>query len=833
MKKRFMTAFLSLCLMFQPVVGMGKAESVLKNIEYGETEDLGIPLRTDYILKCAVSTQNGIPIACTTTSGHPATFNVVDLNQGKVIKHFELKGGGTYWICETDSKGNVYFGSYEKPCELYRYTPDTQMLENLGEIPKTSSLISMAFDENDNVYLGTFPNGTIVKYDPVKKQFKDFGKQIINGQYLRAMTCKGLTLYFGEYGSELYQLDLRTGKREKLTPLPYDMKISCAGKMSIQGKYFVSMVSCNYNGKDQDCLIFFDTEKEQWNPFVLEDVYSQYITPEKDGMFYYKSSTDNAFYSFDLQTFQSKKVLEGDTGSAVRGDGWVQIADPDFPGLSYVNVQYNGRMYVINFETGKIKKFENFLHGSPAQIRDMEFGPDGRLYITEFMGTKGAAMDIATKKIEYYHMSQGEGIGVVDDRVIFGTYGAAIIYDLNPFQPFDYPKTDSPNCNPKIAGELGDGQDRPFVVKEADGKAIIGSVPTYGQLGGALSIYDPHTGEKEVYRNIIPDQSVTGLEYKDGIVYGASSIGCGLNVLPTKTYAEIFQFDLKNRKLIKSVVPKLKGLSRPIGGIGDLSFGPDGLLWGITNGLLFAMNPATLDVVKELPLNEPQAASYNQYWGPRNINWDANGLLYISDAGKLKIVDPNTLEYRDMDINCNNGFLIGPDGNLYTESENHIKRTFLYQTDDGKKHLKNRIALFLGVSQCWVNGALSEIDVRNEKVVPYTTEGRTMLPLRFVGESLGADVSWEDQTQTATILLNNKELKIAVGRQEMTVNGEKISLDTPAVLAEGRTMLPLRAVAEAFGKEVFWDDRGLIIISDDSVNLQEEEINKITALFKE
>ena len=49
---------------------------------------------------------------------------------------------------------------------------------------------------------------------------------------------------------------------------------------------------------------------------------------------------------------------------------------------------------------------------------------------------------------------------------------------------------------------------------------------------------------------------------------------------------------------------------------------------------------------------------------------------------------------------------------------------------------------------------------------------------------------------------------------KITVGGKESALDTPAQMIEGRTMIPLRAMVEALGKKVFWDDRGLIIISD-------------------
>jgi hypothetical protein len=62
-----------------------------------------------------------------------------------------------------------------------------------------------------------------------------------------------------------------------------------------------------------------------------------------------------------------------------------------------------------------------------------------------------------------------------------------------------------------------------------------------------------------------------------------------------------------------------------------------------------------------------------------------------------------------------------------------------------------KLNLVIGKSSALVNGKSTPIDSTNPKVVPQILNSRTMLPLRFVAESLGADVQWEASTQTITI----------------------------------------------------------------------------------
>ena len=128
--------------------------------------------------------------------------------------------------------------------------------------------------------------------------------------------------------------------------------------------------------------------------------------------------------------------------------------------------------------------------------------------------------------------------------------------------------------------------------------------------------------------------------------------------------------------------------------------------------------------------------------------------------------------------------------------------------------LGKSVMLFLGSPKAYVMSKEAKIDKDNETVVPFTENDRTLVPVRFISESFGAKVGWDDATQTVTVNANGKEIKMVLGKAEMTVDGKAVALDTPANTYQDRTFIPLRAMAEAINKKVFWDDRGLILISD-------------------
>jgi len=89
-------------------------------------------------------------------------------------------------------------------------------------------------------------------------------------------------------------------------------------------------------------------------------------------------------------------------------------------------------------------------------------------------------------------------------------------------------------------------------------------------------------------------------------------------------------------------------------------------------------------------------------------------------------------------------------------------------------------------------------------VAPFTREGRTMLPFRFVGEALGAQVGWEQATKTVSFKLGEREVSLSIGSRVAQVNGEKVNLEIPPQLVQGTTMVPLRFVADSLGARVEW-----------------------------
>lgn len=90
---------------------------------------------------------------------------------------------------------------------------------------------------------------------------------------------------------------------------------------------------------------------------------------------------------------------------------------------------------------------------------------------------------------------------------------------------------------------------------------------------------------------------------------------------------------------------------------------------------------------------------------------------------------------------------------------------------------------------------------------PVLEKDRTLVPLRGIFEALGADVSWDAAAREVHAQKRGREIILKIGEKKMQVGDQTKVLDVPAKIIGERTMVPLRAVAEALDTEVEWDQQ--------------------------
>lgn len=89
---------------------------------------------------------------------------------------------------------------------------------------------------------------------------------------------------------------------------------------------------------------------------------------------------------------------------------------------------------------------------------------------------------------------------------------------------------------------------------------------------------------------------------------------------------------------------------------------------------------------------------------------------------------------------------------------------------------------------------------------PVIEDGRTLVPVRKIFEALGADVSWDEETKTVTTNKGTKTVVLVIDSTEANAGDETIILDVPARIINGRTLVPVRFIADSFGVRVSWNN---------------------------
>ena len=131
-----------------------------------------------------------------------------------------------------------------------------------------------------------------------------------------------------------------------------------------------------------------------------------------------------------------------------------------------------------------------------------------------------------------------------------------------------------------------------------------------------------------------------------------------------------------------------------------------------------------------------------------------------------------------------------------------------------------------------MNGKQRNIDTANNKVTPIISNGRTMVPLRFCGDVLGAKTQYISKKDFITVTLGDKQAKFKIGSKSMqivdTKSGKvlkKVTLDAAPLVSNTRTIVPIRAITEGLGSKVKYQTIGLleafVVISSADLSAQQ------------
>ncbi|MDF2650210.1 MAG: hypothetical protein K0Q73_6015, partial [Paenibacillus sp.] len=693
--------------------------------QYGAPTDLG-PMVSVSLGQAGAIQQNslGENEVYFHSNGLPGTFSVLDAETGTLKFSEVIPNTEALWAMTIGPDKNVYFAGTGDG-KLYRYLPALKRSELLGANHSDPWVWDLEATPDGKIYGGTFKdkgNGKLFEYDIATNTFRDYGTVMQGQDYVRGIGVDNEYIYAGlGTNVHLFKVHRVTGQKTEINIPGYTGTTgTIADVFIVNNKLFVSVSTVNMVVMNMDTY-------EIEHTFQYSNMISKPY-PANPDLIFYKDGTK--FYQYDFSTNKSSEIaipLPLPDTTRVKDMQWIQMKSGVKAGKTVLAIVTQYGEYILYDPADNWLSFvELKISAQPVRIQAIETGPmDGRLYLGGYQ--RGMSIyNPFTNKIDLNISSfaQPEGIGFLNDHVYYGTYVSAIMYRYDPALPA------SLNVNPKLVYDIQHHQDRPFAIASGDNKLFVGTVADYGVLGGVLAVYDEAKDVWTQFNDVVADQSIIGLAYKDGLLYGSTTVWGGLGSVPTQTEAKIFVWDVAAGKKVDEFTPVIPGIDEAPKMIGELSFGPDGYLWGAVDGTIFGMDVTTKEIVKSKVI---RPSLYNtSKWKPYRLKWSPDGLLYTTLSRKLIVVDPETLAYKIISDTFVNDMTLGIDGSIYyaPEAGTALSRIAVPETD----------ATLAGIT---VNG--TPLEGFSPGVLKYTLQPSSEAVIQGSAAQAGATVTTENE----------------------------------------------------------------------------------------
>lgn len=634
-------------LLILPFIVLGQSSDKLVNLG---------PQVTDKHLEGSIFLEDskGKEWLYTVVRGNPGYLLGYDLADNSLVVNLPLIKMDGAWDIAVASDGWLYIAG-SAGGRLAKHWPGTQEIIDLGKpLDSETYLFALAPGRDGEIFGATFPNCKVFRYHP-SVGFSDVGKGPIKKgeQYVHALAYHESTdkLYAG-IGSRSYivELDPRTGNGIEILPTEYqgsaghiyDMKI-------VKGLLGGDRLFANSNDLGKTFIYNIKT-KEFENEIPRSISVKSVIGSLQNDKVYFSAGWDN-MYSYGITEERAKPVLLGKTNK-ILASRWKSKEE-----LMILNTE--AKLLNYNVESNKSKEMSMEVPAQPIGLIAVHTGPKNKIWTGGYLVGGNAVYDGQTNAtVEYSGLNQAEGITVSGDNIYFGTYSRAEFYVYDTKKPWD-----KQSKNPKKIGQAA-GQDRPFggVAARELNKMFFGTVPGYGKLGGVLAEYDEVGDKMNYHTDVVKDLSIVSLAYKDGLVFGGTSIWGGLGVAPTCKEAVLFVWDTSTKNKVHEFVPVPDAKA-----ITELIVGPDGNIWGVADGTLFIYDLRQKKLVYSKIIYPVTAETKSKaVWRDARLLQHPSGVIYGTGGGNLFSIDPKTktttilpLDIRVFDIAMDN------EGRLY------------------------------------------------------------------------------------------------------------------------------------------------------------------------
>lgn len=514
----------------------------------------------------------------------------------------KLGSSGGYGCC-VGTDGAVYVGGIG-PGNLYRYDPVTQKVENLGGAQFGVQYIwAAAASPDGKVYGACYPTCSVIEYNIATKTLRDLGRVAPHEQYARwiCVDHRGKVWVGVGNRAHLIVLDPGSGERRDVLPAEYRHNSTCS-PLAASGKYVLA--GALYDG----VTLVFDAETEELVrvvPRPKDSVWWKSTVGAPAGETYLATVPNGDLYHYDIKKDQLSLVASalGQCERVVENRYVHGISDQDYFLYDLQENRFLDRTPLAEAKDG-------------MAIYTLTGAADGNIYGSTYINQHLFRCDARSGKLTDLGKVVRIG-GQVDSihagrdgKIYLGSYVLATLSIYDPAKPWN-PGRDLAS-NPRELGSVGHGQYRTrAIVLGPDDNIYVGSIPSYNSAAtGALSRWNPRSGEHKSWLDLVPGGAVDRIAVDDKYVYcaGGGRFFVWDPKAETKRFEEpcavlslvatpdgkivgnrgdeMFVFDPDLLKMVKT-------FASPIGRMDCMTVAPNGRLYGINGSAIGEIDSAT------------------------------------------------------------------------------------------------------------------------------------------------------------------------------------------------------------------------------------------------
>ncbi|NUO55171.1 MAG: PQQ-like beta-propeller repeat protein [Hamadaea sp.] len=461
----------------------------------------------------------------------------IDLTTRTVVRQSPIPDGPATGEPEgawatTVSGGQLYIGAYPVP-DLYRMDLTTGVVTRLFSLGVNGGFIwSLTTAPDGKVYAGTYPDGKVWEYDPATGAApRNFGVLATGERYVRAVAADAATVYAGLLDKhKLVAIDRATGVSRVLADAGTGFGAVAVAGDRVLGASGTVLVDVRTDGSDLKTTDLAALGLDSIDSIAMDGDGSAVVSTRPNGVIYrYRAGALTPMGTPRLGEETRLLVPSPGTLTGFSGSGGFWTMDPATGTTEFTDLIAAGLTPGSERPQSILLQPNKYLYVGghfSITVRDLQTGSTRRVWVP------GEPKALARRGNELF----------------------AAIYPSGQIIALD-PRDDSI----RSLGYLGNGQKRPWDLEydPVTDKLLVASAPLGADLQGALSIVDPDTGEKQVYKNVIPDESLYSLTVDSaaGIVYLGGDVLGGGGTPATKTAASVAAFDLNTRRVLWQVDP--------------------------------------------------------------------------------------------------------------------------------------------------------------------------------------------------------------------------------------------------------------------------------------